>query len=57
MRGIKRRKLRKPEEAIIKRLEKIAGCNEECANGFYYGQGCKACFWLVVFNVIASEEE
>jgi cystathionine beta-lyase family protein involved in aluminum resistance len=42
------------KEAVIKQIQEYAECKEECKNNFYYGQGCKACAWNKMIEIVKA---
>lgn len=44
---------------IVRQIREFAECNEECGEKFYYGQGCSACGWGKIIEIVknAPEEE
>lgn len=41
-------------EKVIKQIQEYAECKEECKNDFYYGQGCKACAWNGMIEIVKA---
>ena len=32
-------------EKVVEQIREFVECNDECEKKFYYGQGCSACMW------------
>ena len=58
-RDIIRWNTRKPMDWIVEKLEEFAECKDCNENGisekFYYGQGCKACMWKKIIDIVRGE--
>ena len=44
-------------EKVVEELEVLAECNEECKKNFYYGQGCNACLWHKIFEIVRKGDK
>lgn len=44
-------------ETAMEYIQRFADCNYNCRESFYYNQGCKACMWGKIIEMIKKDIE
>lgn len=39
-------------EKVVEQIREFVECNAECEKKFYYGQGCSACMWGKMVDIV-----